>query len=80
VIRRGCRLAAEGLHSERDYLADTRALGLWKSARHILSVRMFSEIVRKLSVCEGKYEISSNPAAMLIACEALAVLNSLRNA
>jgi hypothetical protein len=51
----GCRLAAEGLHSERDYLADTRALGLWKSARRIsLGVRMFSEIVRKLSRMRGQ--------------------------
>jgi hypothetical protein len=41
--------------AKEDYLADARALGLWKSARYLFSVRMFSEVVRKLSVCGGKY-------------------------
>src|SRR5438093_12521679 len=58
VRKRRCRAAsqpAEGVHSQRDYLADARATGLWKSTRHnLLSVLMFSEGVGKLSVCRGK--------------------------
>ena len=45
----------EGVHSERDYLADARAPGpLEVRQAYLLSVRMFSDVVRKLSVCRGK--------------------------
>jgi len=45
---------AEGAHSERDCLADAKALGLRRSARHISVCACFWDVVRKLSVCRGK--------------------------